>query len=154
MDDKLISCRVMPLRLQISLLAFSIVLAVMSVHAKQTIGAVVFAVLAVSMLFFVETQFDLQRGQVIRVARFLGVVPVLHRERAMGDFATIRCYNAGSVDNMLETWIVSLQPRGGRAMTVRRFKGSIREGRAGAEAEDFAQELSKLTGLEVTDHAA
>jgi hypothetical protein len=148
----------MPLRVQIGLLALSIALAVMSSYGKgsmQIIGTVIFVVLAVSMLFFVETQFDLQRGKVIRVARFLGFLPVWQREEAMSKFAAIRCYNAGSMDNMLETWIVSLQPRGGgRAMVVGKFKGSIREGRAGAEAEEFAQELSKLTGLDVVDHTA
>jgi hypothetical protein len=116
------------------------------------LGTAMFTVAAIITLFFTETHLDFQRGQVIRVARLLGFLTVWHRDQAMSGFAGIQCDNATS--GVWETWRVSLKSSTGRAIVVRTFMGSIREGRAAADAQEFAQELSKLTGLGVVDHAA
>jgi len=146
MDARAIVCPVMPRGIQIFTLVLFALLAV--VFSRISIlGTIMFAVLAIIALFFTETHLDFQSGQVIRVARLLGFLPVWHREQAISGFASIQCDNATS--GVWETWRVSLKPSTGRAIVVRMFMGSIREGRAAADAQEFAQELSKLTGLGV-----
>jgi hypothetical protein len=109
--------------------------------------SVMCAALAVCLLFFPEIQIDPFRGRVVKVDRFLGILPVLQRERLITDFEGIHCHARGGAEDT--TWLVALHPRTGRDVIVRQF--SAPADHDCLEAREFARELSSLTGLKVID---
>ena len=106
-------------------------------------------VFAISAAFFLETHIDIQRGSIVRVARLFGLIPVWRHHWPVGEFVGIQCY-CSSGDEISDTWMVTLQPRSGRAIDVKQF--SVPTGENCAKAREFAGELSRLTGLEIVDH--
>ena len=119
----------------------------------RAIGVLI-GVLALSAAFFLETHIDARNGHIIRTARLFGIIRTWRREWPSSEFSGIQCLcstkaNVGDGD-ISDTWVVSLQPRSGRAIWVRQF--SLRTGEGCLEARRFARELSQLTGLQITDH--
>lgn len=123
-------------------------------HWIPRIASFFTGVVALLLLFFRETQIDVQRGVVVEVCRFLGVIPFSRRVRAMREYAGISCHcSSGVTNDISDTWTVALHPRSGRALVVRQFP--VTTGSADCpEARAFARELSRETGLELIDHVA
>ena len=141
--------RVMMRRTQVICLVMLIVLAAVAGcidHWIPRLCSIICGIIAVCALFFPETHIDVQRGQVTEVARFLGVVPVWRRQRAMSDFIAIRCYCHGDSESTA-TWLVALQPHTGWPVDVRQF--SAPSGQDCAEAKEFALAISSSTGLKL-----
>ena len=123
-------------------------------HWIPRIASVFTGVVALLLLFFRETQIDIQHGVVIEVCRILGVIPISKRVRAMQEYAGISCHcSSGVTNDISDTWTVELHHRSRRAVTLRQF--SVTTGNEDCpEARAFARELSRETGLELIDHVA
>jgi hypothetical protein len=104
---------------------------------------------AIALLFFPETQIDVERGAIVEVVRFLGIWTVRQRHRSKEEFAGIKCYCLRTEDDESSSeWMVELHPKSGRPRCIRQFfgpRGSV----DCPEAQAFARELSQVTGLEV-----
>jgi hypothetical protein len=135
-------------------LALCVALTVVTIripHWIPRIASFFTGVIALLLLFFRETRIDIQRGVVVEVCRFLGVIPFSQRERTMQEYAGISCHcSSGVTNDISDTWTVALHPRSGRAVEVRQF--SMATGSEDCpDARAFARELSRETGLELID---
>jgi hypothetical protein len=138
-------------RTQVLCLLLLIVLAIVAAridHWIPRVCSVICGILAVSALFFQETEIDIERGRIVETVRLLGLVPVWRLARAVEDFVGVRCY-CDHISEGAAIWVVSLQLRTGRPVDVRQFSADA--GQDCTEAKAFAKELSDSTGLEVVD---
>ena len=147
--------RVISPGLQIFGLAICVALTVVAIripHWIAHLSAVFTGGIALFLLFFRETQIDVQRSTVAEVYRILGVIPFFRRERTMREYSGISCYcSSGVTNDISDTWTVALLSKSGRAVEVRQF--SVPTGsRDCADARAFARELSRESGLELFDH--
>jgi hypothetical protein len=121
-------------------------------HWLPQMSAVITGVLAFLLLFFRETQIDIERGTVIEVCRILGVIPISRRERSMREYSGISCRcSSGVTHDISDTWMVALHPRSGRPIDIRQFSGPTGSEDC-PEARAFARQLSRNTGLELIEH--
>jgi hypothetical protein len=105
----------------------------------------------VLLLFFRETRIDVDKRFVMETCRLLGLILVWWRERPFDEFRGIECYCSSDLkgDDISSTWQVALRPLSDPVIEVRQFYS--KPGERSLEAEAFARELSRQTGLELID---
>ena len=98
----------------------------------------------------IETQFDPDRRDIERRWRLFGVVTVFRRRLSLGQFRRICWRHIPGVERGdWHTWMVGLERLSGRPVYVSYFNAT-HEGVC-REAKEFALELSRRTGLPLSD---
>lgn len=149
--------RVISRGVQICGLVLCVALTVVAIripHWIPRISAVLTGGVALLLLFFRETQIDVQHSTVVEVCLILGVIPFSRRERTMREYSGISCHcSSGATNDISDTWTVALHPHSGRAVEVRQFCVPTAN-EDYPEARVLARELSRETGLELIDYVA
>lgn len=133
--------RTMGRGLQIFALVFVVVLGAVAIqipHWMPRVWAFICALIGLNLLFFRETQIDIERRVATEVTKFLGFIQVSQRERAFSDFQAVRCFRKSS-DAAGVTWYVALVPGRGHEIWVRQFTTGA--GEDCPTAQDFARDL-------------
>jgi hypothetical protein len=114
------------------------------------IAMVFFGALTVFSVLPSDTIFDPDRRDIERRWSLFGIVPVFRRRLSLGQFRQIcwRCV-AGVQPHDWHTWMVGFERVSGRPVYVSYF--SVTHDGVCGEARLFAIELSKLTGLPLSD---
>lgn len=117
-------------------------------------ASIVTGIVTLLLLFFRETQIDIQKGIVAEVCKLLGFVPVWRRQREFAQFRGIAVYCSSDreSDDISSTWQVALRPHSGSSIDIRQFTSL--PGKESQDAQAFARELSDTAGLEVIDSVA
>jgi hypothetical protein len=118
------------------------------------VASIVTGIVTLLLLFFRETQIDIQKGIVAEVCKLLGFVPVWRRQREFAQFRGIAVYCSSDreSDDISSTWQVALRPHSGRSIDIRQFTSL--PGKESPDAQAFARDLSDATGLEVIESVA
>jgi hypothetical protein len=114
------------------------------------VAIVLLGTLAVFSVLPIETQFDPDRRDIERRWRFFGVVTVFRRRLSLGQFRRICWRHIPAVERGdWHTWMVGLERLSGRPVYVSYF--NVTHEGVCREAKEFALELSRRTGLPLSD---
>jgi len=114
------------------------------------VAIVFFGALTVFSLLPSDTIFDRDRRDIERRWSLFGVIPIFRRRLFLGEFRRV-CWRhlPGIEPGDWHTWMVGLERNSGRPVYLNYFYVT-RDGTC-HEAQQFAMELSKLTGLPLND---
>ena len=100
-----------------------------------------------------ETRFDSTRRVVEHRRTFLGILTLRRRQWPLAEFRQIGWRSVGSLEEGAgRTWKVALERSSGQRLVVNYF--DVSRNCTNEDARQFAVELSKLTGLPLSDEIA
>lgn len=108
--------------------------------------SIVCGLIALMLIFYKEISIDSSGGLVTETTLLFGFFQVRRRERRLSEFRGVCCYVSNESDGGAKTWAVALVPASGYPIDLRYFSHDA----AGVQAEEFARELERTTGLEIS----
>jgi hypothetical protein len=111
--------------------------------------SVVCGLIALMLVFYKQVSIDTTHGVVRETTLLFGLLRVRRRDRRLSKFRAICCYVSNESEGGSQTWAVALDPESGYPLDLRYFSSPT----ARLEADEFAKELGRTTGLEVKHEA-
>ncbi len=107
--------------------------------------SVVLGFIAIMLIFYKEVSIDRTGRLVIETTLLFGLLKVRAHSRPFSEFNSVCYFISDTSDGGLSTWVVALDPQVGYPLHLRHFFST----RARSDAEEFATELGRTTGLDV-----
>ena len=107
--------------------------------------SVVCGLIALMLIFYKQVSIDTTGGLVTETTLLFGFLRVRQRDRRLGEFRSICYYVSDEGEGGCQTWAVALDPQAGYPLDLHYVFSPT----AQLQANEFASELGRATGLEV-----